>query len=179
MLPGRAVEIPLVAIQDSSDKELQLRYSADQVRRLPEFVDAHYAAPPTGFVPPVAYTRDSLLWPLGVPLLPPPPPQRDETAVRWDSNNVEISEGSDLVSRDGTKIGEVHAISIDPRSRRPLSIVVRRGFLFTQEVEFPVEAIRDVGRGVVYLDLDAQQALESAKVRPMLKPQPVRSAQPS
>lgn len=119
LLPARAVEIPLVAIPHSSGKELQLRYSADQVRRLPEFVDAYYAAPPTGFVPPAAYTRDSLLWPLGVPLLPPPPPQRNETAVR------------------------------------------------------------DVGRGVVYLDLDAQQALESAKVRPMLKPQPVRSAQPS
>ena len=165
-----AVQIPLVAIQDITDGELRLRYSAEQVKRLPEFVDAHYAAPPTGYVPPAAYVRDSLLWPLGVPLLPPPPPQRNETAVRWDSNNAEITEGSDVVARDGTKLGEVHAVSLDPATRRPLSFVVRRGFLFSQEVELPAEAVRDVGRGVVYVDLDPDQARARAQRRSPLQP---------
>ena len=129
---------------------------------------ARYAAPPTGFVPPAAYTRDSLLWPFGVPLLPPPPPRRNETAVRWYSNNAEITEGSDVVARDGTKIGEVHAVLLDPATRRPTSFVVRRGFLFSHEVELPVDAVRSVGRGVVYVDLDPAEARAHARARPSL-----------
>jgi uncharacterized protein YrrD len=164
-----AVEIPLVAIQESSGNQVRLRYTADQVSQLPEFVEAHYAAPPTGFVPPAAYTRDSLLWPLGVSLLPPPPPRRNETAVRWYGNNAEIGEGSEVVARDGTKIGEVHAVLLDPATRRPTSFVVRRGFLFSHEVELPVDAVRDVGEGVVYVDLDSAEARAYAQARPSLR----------
>jgi sporulation protein YlmC with PRC-barrel domain len=128
-----------------------------------------YAAPPTGFVPPAAYTRDSLLWPLGVALLPPTPPRRNEAAVRWYSNSAEIGEGSEVVARDGTKIGEVHAVLLDPATRRPTSFVVRRGFLFSHEVELPVEAVRDIGQGVVYVDLDSAEARAYAQARPSLR----------
>jgi sporulation protein YlmC with PRC-barrel domain len=161
----RAVEIPLIAVQDISGNEVRVRYTAEQVEHLPEFVDAHYAAPPTGYVPPAAYTRDSLLWPLGVPLLPPPPPRRNETAVRWDMNNAEITTGSDVLSRDGVKVGEVLGVSLDTATRRPRSLLVRRGFLFQEEIEFPFDLVREVGDGVVYLDVDAQRAREYTQAR--------------
>jgi len=170
-----AVEIPLVAIQDSTDKEVVLRYTADQVKRLPEFVEARYSAPPTGFVPPAAYARDSLLWPSGVPLLPPPQPQRNETAVRWYSSNAEITEGTDVAGRDGTKIGEVHAVLLDPATRRPTSFVVRRGFLFSHEFELPVDVVRDVGHGVVYVDLNAAEARAYAQATPSSRAADARS----
>jgi hypothetical protein len=115
-------EVPLTAIQESTGTEVRLRYSADQVKQLPEFVDAHYAAPPTGYVPPVAYTRDSLLWPLGVPLLPPLPPQRNETAVRWVMNNAEITVGSDVLTSDDVKVSELQGVGLDPRTRQPRSL---------------------------------------------------------
>src|SRR5579859_4710410 len=51
LILSHAVEIPLVAIQDSTEDQVTLRYTADQIKQLPEFVDARYAAPPTGFVP--------------------------------------------------------------------------------------------------------------------------------
>jgi len=175
LILSSAVEIPLVAIQDITDNGVRLRYTADQVRQLPEFVEARYAAPPTGFVAPAAYARDSLLWPLGVPLLPPAPPRRNETAVRWYSNNAEITEGSDVIARDGTKIGEVHAVVLDPLTQRPASFVVRRGFLFSHEVEFPIDAVRDVGQGVVYVDLDAAEARAYAQARGTLRTATTRS----
>jgi sporulation protein YlmC with PRC-barrel domain len=168
---SHSVEIPLIAIQGGTETELRLRYSADQVRRLPEFVDAHYAEPPTGYVPPAAYTRDLLLWPLGVPLLPPPPPRRDETAVRWGMNNAEITEGSDVVTADGVKLGEVHAVALNPITRRPVSFVVRRGFLFAREVELSVERVREVGDRVVHVDLEADEARGYAQAGPSFRPE--------
>ena len=165
-----AVEVPISAIQDGTADEVRLRYRADEVRALPEFVDAHDSASPTGFVPPIDYTRDSLLWPLGVPLLPPPPPRCDETAVRYDLNNTEISAGSDVISGDDKKIGEIHAVTLDPTTAGPATLTVRRGFLFTDEVEFPVELIRDVDDGVIFIDVDAEEASAYAHANAPFRP---------
>jgi uncharacterized protein YrrD len=164
------VEIAISAIAGGTEAELRLRLTAEQVRALPEFVEARYAAPPTGFVPPGEYVRDNLLWPIGEPLLPPPPLRRNETAVRWYMNNSEITEGSDVISSDGHKIGEVHAVTVEPSTGRPLSLVVRRGLLFSREIELPADLIRDVGERVVYIDLDAQAARDYAQARAALHP---------
>jgi sporulation protein YlmC with PRC-barrel domain len=102
--------------------------------------------------------------------LPPPPPRRDQTAVRWYTNNAEITEGNDVISRDGHKIGEVHAVTLEPTTGRPVSLVVRRGLLFAREIELAAELVRFIGERMVYVDLDARQAREYAEARSALHP---------
>ena len=54
---------------------------------------------------------------------------------------------------DGEFHGEVHRLVFDPATGRPTVLVVRKGFLFTQDVELPAGLIASVGDGVVYLDV--------------------------
>jgi len=63
-----------------------------------------------------------------------------------------IKEGSDVRSRDGEKVGEVHQIVFDASTGRPAALVIRKGFLFTEDVEVPVGLISSLDDDRVYLD---------------------------
>jgi uncharacterized protein YrrD len=159
------VEIPLDALDSVSEDEVRLHLSADEVRSLPRFSEANYTAPPPSYAMPAGYTypSDRLLWPLAVPAYPmafPPywtPPPGPEGEVRdmlrqQDLENVVIDEGSDVYSSDEHKIGEVHKVIFDSASGRPSRILVRRGFLFTEDFELPASLIASLDDGVIHLN---------------------------
>jgi uncharacterized protein YrrD len=56
-------------------------------------------------------------------------------------------------SRGGEKLGEVHRLVFDVETARPTMLVIRKGFLFTEDVEVPVGLISSVDDDVVYLDV--------------------------
>lgn len=86
-----------------------------------------------------------------------PPPTVAEHLRRQDETNVVISEGDDVFSQDGERIGEVHRIAFDSDTGRPTRLVVRTGLLFSHDLELPADAIASVDDGVVYLSLDKAQ----------------------
>ena len=160
------IQIPLSALQDSPEGEVRLSYTADQIKDLPRFHDAEYVAPPAAYASPLGYPGAALLWPVDyvppVPSSDAPPVSLAETdevlrqrGVNLD--NVVIDRGSDVIGRDGEKVGEVHSVTVDATTGRPTKIVVRKGFLFTQDVELPAETIEHVSDGLVYLTVDKEQ----------------------
>lgn len=167
MFFGRDVEIPLDAITGQRDGMVQIRYTKDQLDDLPSFHEANYTAPPpersTEFMSGYGYPTGSMLWPSSYsgPMSGQPYGRDavgsvgDEVAAihhEQDLGNSVIEAGSTVRSRDGEKVGEVHRIDFDPQTARPTRLVVRKGFLFTDDVEVPVNLISSVGDGVVYLD---------------------------
>ena len=70
-----------------------------------------------------------------------------------DLSNAIVQEGSTVKSRDGEKLGEVHRLVFDPQTGRPTMLVIRKGFLFTEDVEIPAGLISSVDDDVVYLDV--------------------------
>ena len=170
---ARDVEVRVEELQADPDGRVRLSYTAEQVDRLPEFVESEYTAPTAGYRSPHGYPADGLVWPSGYapagvptaglePARPAPVtdvPDRataaeiDDFQLNRDLTNAVIEAGDAVMSRDGDKVGEVHSVTVDLETRRPTRLVVRKGFLFTSDVELPGTAIDGVDDGKVYLTL--------------------------
>jgi sporulation protein YlmC with PRC-barrel domain len=106
-----------------------------------------------------------MYWPIGYGFFATPPlPEMDVSTgsvaldrearaalEQLDLENAVIDEGSDVVDRDGEKVGEVARLVFDPDDHRLTSVVVRTGFIFTEDRELPALAITHVDDGVIYL----------------------------
>ena len=158
------IEVPIDAFEPGREGDVRLIYTADQVRDLPRFDQGDYTTPPPDAFSAWGYPAAAgLLWPvyrLPGPVVQEVPPSADQPGhavaqQNWD--NAVIQEGSDVVSQDGEKVGEVHSIGFDPMTGRPTSLTVRRGFIFTEDFELPGDTIAMVSDRMVYLTLTQEQ----------------------
>jgi uncharacterized protein YrrD len=171
LLP-RDVEVPLSALEPAPDGGIQLTYTAEQVDKLPEFFASTYTTTPlAGYVPPAGYPSGGIYWPIGYAFFTPPPlPETDvstgsgaldrearETLERQDLENAVIGEGSDVVDRDGAKVGDIARLVFDADGHQLTSFVVRNGFIFTEDRELPASVITRVDDGVIYLSIGKQE----------------------
>lgn len=167
LLFGRDVEIELDDIVGQRDGTARIRYAESELDRLETFHEGSYTTPPpersTEYASGYGYPAASLLWPSrwSGPVSGEPYGHdaigavADEVASlhrQQDLGNAVIEEGSTVKSRDGEKLGEVHRLVFDAESGRPTMLVIRKGFLFTEDVEVPVGLISSVDDDVVYLD---------------------------
>ena len=167
LLFGKDIEIPADAIVGQHEGVARIRYAKDQLDDLPRFFEGSYTTPPpersAEYASGYGYPAASLLWPSrwSGPVSGEPYGHDaigavgDEVAAmhhQQDLSNSVIEEGSEVRSRDGEKVGDVHRIVFDPATGRPTMLVIRKGFLFTEDVEVPAGLISSVGDNLVYLD---------------------------
>ncbi len=158
----REVEVPVDLLQPGPrGTGVRLAYTAVQASQLLEFHQTSHAA-----APPSTSPHSADIWPPrstvspAEPALTPPLSRLSGTIAVSREQVLEkavVGAGSDVMTRDGEKVGEVARLAIDATSGRPLGLVVRKGFLFHQDVELPVETIARVHDGILYLDLDKSQ----------------------
>jgi uncharacterized protein YrrD len=168
MLFHRDFEVPLDGIVGQEEGVARLRYTEGQLDDLRTFDEGSYTTPPpersTEYASGYGYPAASLLWPSrwSGPISGEPYGHdaigdvRDEVATmhrEQDLSNAIVQEGSTVKSRDGEKLGEVHRLVFDPQTGRPTMLVIRKGFLFTEDVEVPAGLISSVDDDVVYLDV--------------------------
>ena len=168
LLFGKDVEIPVDTIAGQRGGVVQIECTADRVDELRTFHEGSYTTPPpersTEYASGYGYPAASLLWPSSWsgPVSGEPYGHDaigavgDEVSAlhhEQDLSNAVIEEGSEVRSRNGEKLGEVHTLVFDPMTERPTKLVIRKGFLFTEDVEVPVDLISSVDDDVVYLDV--------------------------
>lgn len=178
-------ELRVEELQAGEGSDLRVRYTAEQVDRLPEFVESAYTQPTAGYSSPLGYPADGLVWPSGYAPAGVPTagyeearpahsldvPDRataaevDDLQLNRDLTNAVIGEGDAVLSRDGEKVGEVHSVTYDTQSRQPTHLVVRKGFLFTTDVELPGSAVDGVEDGTVSLKLTKDEVERAASKR--------------
>ena len=167
------VRIPVEAMEAGRGGEVHLTYTADQVEELPKFVEAEYTSPTFGYRSPYGYPATGLLWPAAYPCPATAPayegygvgsPVGEGAGPRGtpDRTSAVIDEGSDVMSRDGEKVGEVETVVFDTQTGQPTRFVVRKGFLFTKDLELPASAIESIADDVVTLNLDKDQVERAA-----------------
>ena len=168
LLFGRDVEIPIDEIVGLRGGVARIRYTRADLDSLPTFHEGSYTTPPpersSEFASGYGYPAGSLLWPsswsgpvsgelYGHDAIGE---VADEVAAihhEQDLGNAVVKEGSTVKSRDGEKLGEVHKLVFDAQTARPTMLVIRKGFLFTEDVEVPASLISSVDDDVVYLDV--------------------------
>jgi uncharacterized protein YrrD len=167
LLFGRDIEIPIDDIAQQQTGTIHIRRTKQQLDDVQTFYEGSYTTPPpersAEFVSGYGYPASGLLWPSrwSGPVSGEPYGHEavgaveDEVAAMHraqDLSNAVIKEGSDVRSRDGEKVGEVHQIVFDSTTGRPTMLVIRKGFLFTEDVEIPAGLISSVDDDRVYLD---------------------------
>jgi uncharacterized protein YrrD len=163
---GRDVEVPLDAMAPDHDGALRLTYTADQVDNLPSFYEHNYTTTaPAGFIPWAGYPAGAFYWPLsygaGVPASTTGNSDVDREVAaalrRWDLENAVVGEGSDVIDREGQKVGTVHDLTFDPESGRLTQLVVQKGFIFHTDVTLPASLVARADGGALYLKVAADE----------------------
>ncbi len=182
MLLKDSYEVPVSAFSESADGTARVSLSADQVKSLPRFDESRYTDAPDSVAGPFGFPTGGIVWPVGAPVasapyglgvfpvapvveapveddidgVSPEPDERWELDRRAEQANAVIERGADVISSDGEKVGEVNSISFDPQTGHPTSLLVRQGYLFSEDVEVPGEAVASVDDGVVTLKADKE-----------------------
>jgi sporulation protein YlmC with PRC-barrel domain len=176
------IEVPADMLAAGPDGNAHLAYASTAVDTLPRFHEADYIPPPMGYVSPFGYPVGGVYWPAGygvgmggVPLTAPPvvepagPVWTGDRAVdaelgaslrREDLDNAVIDAGSDVLGRDGEKVGTVHELTFDPTTSELTGLVVHKGLIMGKDTPVPASLIDRVDDGVVYLKVDAAEAVK-------------------
>jgi len=167
------IEIGLDGIEDQAHGTVRLRYTERQLDDLPRFYEGSYTTPPpersAAYADDFGYPASAFLWPARGTASADADlygheavgDVADEVRVmqqEQDLSNAVIEEGSEVLGCDGKKVGSVHRIVFDSANGRPLAIVIRKGLLFTEDVELPASLIASANDGVVYLTVDGDEA---------------------
>lgn len=173
------VELAVDMIMAGSSGDALIAYTSEEIDKLPRFEEANYTTPPADYRLPMGYPPASFYWPMGYgmgvpagelqPAASPIAPSwtgdsttdREVSAAlrRQDLENAVIGEGSDVLGRDGEKVGTVHELTFDPTTSELTGLVVHKGLFKGEDTELPVSEIDSVDDGVVYLNVDAKEAV--------------------
>ncbi|HLG70463.1 MAG TPA: PRC-barrel domain-containing protein [Chloroflexota bacterium] len=169
---GRDVAIPTQHIRVAAPSRVELDMSQAEVEALPDFFEADYSWPPQTWVAPYGWPAGGVLWPAAYPgEMPIAYPatamsrEEEERLRKADLENAVVGQGADVVAMGGEKVGSVHNVVVDPASHKPSSVVVRRGVLFTEDVELPGDWVASVDDERVTLNVDKVTVEQLAKRR--------------
>lgn len=169
---ARDVSIPTEHVRVAAASRVELDMSKDDVDALPDFYEADYSWPPQNWVAPYGWPSGAVLWPGAypgdLPLAMPPSVEQalDEEAAliqARDADNAIVGQGAEVLAIDGEKVGSVHNMLVDPATHRPTRVVVRRGVLFTEDVELPGDWVASVDDRKVTLNVDKVTVEQLAK----------------
>lgn len=54
---------------------------------------------------------------------------------------MEFKEGTNIYTRDGDKVGEIERVVINPRTKKVSHLVIKKGFIFTEDKVVPVKYV--------------------------------------
>jgi len=157
---ARDVAVPIENVGAATAERVELRLSREQVDNVPDFVEGDYTWPHEGWISPYGWPMGSVMWPMafsadqGYPSGYAVPDSVIEQAKKVDIENAVVGRGSEVLASGGEKVGEVHNLVIDPASHKPSSVVVRSGFVFTEDVEIPGDLIDSYDDFKVTLNVD-------------------------
>ena len=158
---GRDVAVPVERVRVAAATRVELDMTKDEIGRLPDFVEADYHYPPTSWVAPYGWPAGAVMWPVAYPGdLPVAYPldvmsdEELERAKQRDAENAVVGHGAEVLAMDGEKVGSVENVLVDPVSHRPSRVIVRRGMVFTEDVELPGDWVASYDDEKVVLNVD-------------------------
>jgi sporulation protein YlmC with PRC-barrel domain len=176
------IEVPADMLTAGPEDTARIDTISTEVDTLPRFHEADYLPPPAEYLSPFGYPAGDVFWPAGysigmagVPLAVPPvvepaePVWTGDAAVdqevdaalsNADLEHVIIDAGSEVLGRDDEKVGTVHELTFDPVTSKLTGLVVHKGLIMGKDIALPVSLIDRVDDGVVYLKVNAGDAVQ-------------------
>ncbi len=173
LILGRDVAVETEHIRVAAPSRVELDLSRAEVDQLPDFYESEYVYPPGTWVAPYGWPTGGVMWPaaypgdmpVAYPVPVPVTPEEDARMREMDSRNAVLGAGAEVLAKGGEKVGSVHNVVVDPASHKPSSVVLRRGVLFTEDVELPGDWVDSVDDERVILNVDKVTVESLAKRR--------------
>lgn len=172
--------VPVTWFRLTTDNEVLLKTSEEDVEALPVFEETHYlpwhevrereSPPPPDHTPAPAYywyPNASVYW-WGYPGYRTyfgfaEPPYATVVERNIPEGTVPLAEGANVLSAEGKHVGDVEQVLADPDSGHATHFVISQGLIFKDKKLVPtawISAMRDEN---VYLDVDAEFLEELAE----------------
>ena len=159
---GREVVVPVQLIRNVENGKVYLSIDKDELKSYPDYIEVDYNKPPTGWVPPVGldYPASGIRWPVGTYN-----PDASGLRVNAPPGTLGISEGMEVESIDGHKVGVVDALDVDVATGDIKGFVVKHGFLFKRDTHIPAGDVQMIRAGKVILKLTEDQVRQVEQVQ--------------
>lgn len=166
-------EAPLDALVECGENRICLNLTEEQWNHLPGYDPSGYTSTPEDVSTGLGYPTSALLWPainpypgsvMGQAVMPLPlVPLETPPSTEAEATGIKIKEGSPVRTADGHKVGEVHHLAFDVVTGRPISLTVRRGLLFGEDIELPAAEIAEMAENEVLLGMTEAEFKEWEK----------------
>ena len=161
---ARDVAVPIEDVRAATPERVELSLSGADVDKAPDFVEAGYTWPHETWNSPYGWPTGGVMWPLAdagfggdfgyTETTSQAPDSVVEREKQQDLENAVVGKGSEVLAKGGEKVGEVHNLVIDPASHKPSSVIVRSGFVFTEDVEIPGDWVDTYDNYKITLNVD-------------------------
>ena len=168
------VEVTLDRLHYGIDERIELNCTKEEYDRLPRFDRSQYTDRPPANVVLAGFPPVGILWnntsgyPAGYAAGTYPTLLDGDSAMNDPDVNREIvgnghatpaviEKGSAVYSSDDHQIGEVHEVTFDVSSGRPLVLIVRSGLILHRDTQVPADRIQEVNDGEVRLNVTLDQ----------------------
>lgn len=161
-LDGRAVILPIGAVDSADDDAVYTELTGDQFDRLERYAYALNVAPPPADLDPDTVSSDQLQEPIDVPDVPPVGAATGITSIAFTpileiwrnvpAGSVILDDMTIVEASDG-ELGRVRHVLADDETRRVTGLVVEKGFIFTRDVEIPMDWVTNFGTERVALSV--------------------------
>jgi len=163
--------IPLERVSKVEDNAVHLDLDKEGFEQANGFIADHYHTPEPSYLGPPGFRSEEFLLdamvaggaPLGLREAEPPLgfPGGEQLSPD-DFARPAVAAGTDVVDVNGEKVAQVHELAWNAPDGNPSRLVVRRGVLFHQDTEIPVDWIKGVDSEAVMLNVPKGQAEQLA-----------------
>lgn len=154
-LLGRNVVVPIADVRRVEDGHLYLDLTAAQFKHLPDFQETDFLPPEEGWEYPLAYPPGGVIWPMSMswagastyPIL-------SNAVVKENipDQDVTIDTGTNVECSDG-HCGKVDRLLVDDDTQEVVGFVIRKGLLFTRDIQASMDWVDHVDADGVHLKL--------------------------
>jgi len=152
-LDGHAIVVPSDDVSSADDDAVYLTLSREQLDQLPRYAYGRNVAPPPADVDPETTSSDQVQEPIDVPDVPPIGAAAGISSIAFTpimeirrnlpADAVVIDDHTVVAATDG-EIGHVRHVLEDDETRRVTGFVVQKGFVFSHDVEVPIDWLAGV-----------------------------------
>ena len=159
MLLRRDIVVPAAWVEQSSEQEIVLNATVEELNQQPEYREFDFIEPDPSYRPVSGHrVQDTRIW--------VSPYVTIEGARPWllrhvrlgiQDDEVLLQRGMPVHSRDQRHIGALDRLVMEPKSRRITHLVVRRGWLWNRQARIvPLERVAVLSEYGIRLDMSAE-----------------------
>jgi sporulation protein YlmC with PRC-barrel domain len=159
---GRYVVVPMTTITQVEEGHIHIDVAEGDMHRLPDFRETDFLPPEEGWEYPLAYPPGGVIWPMSMswagastyPIL-------SNAIVKENipDEDVTIDAGTSVECVDG-HCGRIDRVIVDDDSQAVVGFVIRKGFLFTQDIHATMDWVDHIDASGVHLKLRKDEVAE-------------------